>query len=72
MINELTGATERLARPTLSDSERECIVELCRLKPDKALTWNGRVYWADKCGAVYVVAFRNNDIVSGDTVGGEA
>ena len=68
MINRLTGTQDRMPGPVLTTYDRSVIAEITRELTDVCVRYEGRQYWADPNGAVYVVAFDSGEAVSGDLV----
>ena len=57
-----------MPKPELADAEKRRIVALARSKRPEHVVVNGREYWADPNGAVFVVAWEDRELASGDKI----
>ena len=69
-VNQLTGTGDRMRPPVLGPDVLAAIKVLCRSAVNSYVEYGGRSYWADPNGEVFVVAWRDSRMVSGDPVGG--
>ena len=67
-INKLTGTNERMPPLQLTDEEAAAIRYAAREACGDHVNLFGREYWADPDGGVFVVAWEQDDKVSGDPI----